>query len=489
MRTLYGFGLALGGLCLLAGCDLAPKYNQPVVDIPQNFKEVGDWQPATPSNTLPRGPWWKQYNDSLLDQYEDQVESANPDLAAAVAHYDSARDYAAEINSVLFPQVGVGADTSGNRQSVNAPLRGLKSVNPTQYSVNEGYGQANYEVDLWYQLHNEVLAGEANAQSIAAQLADVQLSLQAQTADAYILLRGLDAETELLDQTVKQYAKGVEIEQDRYAGHIDSGLALVRAKTQYDLVRGLETNNIAQRALVEHSIAALVGQVASNFAIKPAVVTLTLPKIPTGVPSNLLQRRPDIASAERQVAMANYDIGVTKAAFYPTLSISAVGGLQNSNGSALNLLSLPLAIWSIGPSTFLPLFEGGLRHAAEARSYARWHEAISVYRSTVLTAFQHVEDNLSLLNNLGLEVQQLEAAIDDANRTLQLSNAMYEAGAVNYLDVVVAEAQFLDSQQQAISAQTRRLQASVDLIRGLGGGWSSDQLPGSQQSKQRNGFN
>jgi NodT family efflux transporter outer membrane factor (OMF) lipoprotein len=464
---------ALAGLLLVASCDLAPTYHPPLVATPVAYKSVGPWQPATPSDTLPRGPWWRVYRDPTLDRLEPQVEAANPDLAAAVANYDAARAFAAEVNASLFPFVTLGGDASRNRQSARRPLRSPNQ--PNYYGANTIDGEVNWEVDLWDRIRNEIRAGNLTAQAAAADLASVQLSLQAELADDYMVLRGFDAEIKLLADTTTAYGKGVTITNNRYLGKIASGLDVARAQTELAAARAIETETIAQRALMEHAIASLVGRPASTFTIPQSVTALRVPRVPTGMPAALLQRRPDIAAAERRVAVQNALIGVARAAFFPDISLNLIAGFQNTGGASL--ISLPLAFWSVGPQLVMPLFEGGLRRAAEARAYADWRLASDDYRAIVLTAFQQVEDDLSLLNNLGLESRQEAEAVAAANRTLALSNALYQDGAVNYLEVVVAEAQDLDAQRTALGLETRRLEASVQLIRALGGGWTTRQLP------------
>jgi NodT family efflux transporter outer membrane factor (OMF) lipoprotein len=296
-----------------------------------------------------------------------------------------------------------------------------------------------------------------------------------------VLLRGLDAEIDVIAHAVKDYQDGVQITVNRYQGQIASGLEISEAKTVLEQAQAQESDVRASRALVEHAIASLVGQPASQFTLKPVVAPIALPSIPTGLPSDLLQRRPDVAAAERQVAAANEEIGVTKAAFFPVLNLGLVGG-GLGGGYDQTLLASPLSYWAIGPQFLMPLFEGGYRRAAEAQAYARLREAVANYRSTVLLAFQQVEDDLSLLNNLGTEFQQVSEAVNDSARSLQLSTSLFQEGGVNYLDVVVNDIQWLDAQTSAIMVQTRRLQSNVDLVRALGGGWTTNDLPGAEQT-------
>lgn len=470
----------LAGAALLAGCtDFAPKYQAPIVAVPASYKEVGIWQPADPKDNIPKGAWWKIYHDATLDRLEDQLNQANPTIQAAVAHYDSARAVVAQVNSVLFPFLSTGATFTANRQSAKAALRGQNQ--PNQYGLNNIGAGVGYEVDLWNQLHDQVKIAKYNAQAAAALLVNAQLSLQAQLASDYMLLRGLDAELDVIHKAVEDYRQGVQIVTSRYQGQIASGLDIAEAKTVLEQAEAEESDVRASRALVEHAIAALVGVPASQFSIPPAVVTIPVPQIPTGVASDLLQRRPDIAAAERLVAAANEDIGVTKAAFFPVLNLGAVYGYEN-DGAIQTLISAPLSYWTVGPQFLLPLFEGGYRRGAEAQAYARLREAVDQYRATVLQAFQEVEDDLALLNDLGQEFEQITAAVQDAGRALQLATSLFVEGGTNYLDVVVDDIQWLNSQVSAIQVQTRRLQANVDLVRALGGGWSTADLPTPDQT-------
>jgi NodT family efflux transporter outer membrane factor (OMF) lipoprotein len=466
--------LALAVALAFAACDFAPKYKAPIAATPVAYKETGPWQPATPADTLPRGPWWHIYADPELDRLEVALIAANPDLAAAVAHYDVARAVAAQTRAGLFPSVFAGAFATGTGNSISA-----KSVRPTMVSNYFGFNTANaeiqYDVDIWNRVHNQVAAGKALAQASAADLSNVQLSLETELATAYVTLRGLDAEAKLLADTVAAYGKALQIVQNRFAGQIASGLDVSRASAQLEAARAAEQDVCAQRALYEHAIASLIGIPASDFSIPAAAVTIPIPRIPTGVPSVLLQRRPDIASAERQVAAANAQIGAARAAFYPDLTLGLTGGVENTGW--LWLAATPFSYWSIGPKLVAPLFEGGLLRAQLAQAYAQMRQVSEQYRSVVLAAFQQVEDDLSLLNNLGREAGLTQAAVADATRTFNMSLSMYMDGAVNYLEVAVAQEQLLGQQVSAIALETRRQLASVQLIHALGGGWSTDELP------------
>lgn len=477
MRLRIGACLAAAGLAAIAGCDLAPTYDPPALltPIPAAYKSGGHWQTAVPSDTLPRGPWWEAYGDPLLNRLEGDLIAANPDLASAVAHYDSARAYVAEVNSGLFPFISVGGSNTSYQQSQQAPRR-RPGLYPNQFGDNILDMQASYEVDLWDSVHNQIAAAQAGAQATAAELENVRLSLEAELANDYALLRGFDAQIKLLADTSFAYAGNFKLVETRYAGKIASGIDVAQAKLDLDNARSLEAQIIAQRALVEHAIATLVGQPASSFSIpRVDALTLVLPNTPTGVPATLLQRRPDIAAAERRVAAANRIVGVARAAFFPSLTLGAAAGFENSLGA--ELFSLPLSFWTVGPGYILPLFEGGLRHAALAQSYADLRDYTEQYRATVLRAFQDVEDQLALLNNLSLATAAEREAADDATRYYDLSYKAFLEGQINYLDVEIAETAALNARRQVIAIETQVLQANVRLVRSLGGGWSTKDLP------------
>lgn len=462
-------------LCLalaLGACDLAPDYHPPLVDVPEAYKEVGPWQPAAPSDAVPRGDWWTRFGDPILDRLEPQIEAANPDLAATVARYDQARAFASEAASGLDPQASLGASLSANRQSATRPLRG--ATQPNFYGANQAAASVGYEIDFWGKIRNEAKAGSELAQASAADLATMRLSLQSALATDYLTLRGLDADAKLLTDTVGAYQKALDLTQTLFHGKIVSSLDVSRAQTQLDTARAEISDVASKRALMEHAVATLVGQPASSFAIPAEVPSFTVPSVPASVPSTLLQRRPDIAAAERTVAAANSEIGVARAAFYPSLSLNLLAGFQSGG---LNLLSLPNSFWSVGPDVSLPLLDGGKLDAEEAIAYARFREAGANYRSTVLAAFQEVEDNLALQHWLGQEADDEAAAVAAAQHTLDVALNLYKEGVSSYLEVVTGQTALLQAQQALLDLQTRRFAADVGLIRSLGGGWQETDLP------------
>jgi NodT family efflux transporter outer membrane factor (OMF) lipoprotein len=459
---------------LVYGCDLAPDYQVPQTPVvPATYKEVGPWTRATPEDSLAKGAWWQVYNDSTLNTLEVRLGADNPNLAAALARYDAARAFVAEAQSAYFPLVGGEADFTKNKQSANRPLR--SKGQPNYYGADTVGLSINYELDIWGAIRNQVEAGEATAQAQAAQSEFVRLSLETDLANAYFDLREADAQTDLLNQTVTAYTRALTMTEQRHTGGIASGLDVGRAQTQLSDARAQLSQTEAQRALYEHAIASLVGEPATTFSIKPEMVTFKVPNVPTGVASSLLQRRPDIAAAERSVAAANAQIGVARAAFYPQITLQAEGGFQNTGQASL--LTAPNLFWSVGPSLAMTIFDAGAHQAELDIAKAEHNQAADEYRAQVLQAFQDVEDNLALLNHLANAAREEADAVQSANRTEALSLDRYQLGAVNYLDVVTAQTAALSAQLNELDIATRRLQASVRLIKALGGGWSTKDLP------------
>jgi multidrug efflux system outer membrane protein len=465
---------ALAGTALaLTACSLAPPYAPPQMTVPSAYKETGPWTPASPADAAPRGPWWTVYGDETLNGLEQQIEAGNPNLALALARYDEAQANLAQARSYLVPEVDVGASATANRQSEHRPLRLSSRFN---YYQDDTLGATiSYEFDLWGRVRNMVASGKAEAQASAADVASVRLSLEAQVADAYLNLRGLDAQAALLATTTNAYARALQLTEILHSGGAVAGLDVGRAQTQLESTRAIETDIGAQRALYEHAIAALVGEPASVFSIAPRAELPPPPRTPVSAPSLLLQRRPDIAAAERRAAAANARVGVARAALFPTLTLDATGGFQTAGSGSL--LSAANSWWTLGPALATALFDGGRRRAVVRASRDQFDEASATYRATVLTAFQQVEDNLALSNRLAEEVSQQRAAVVAAERTEALAMVQYRMGAVTYLDVVTAQAADLLAQRTELSIETRRLLASVDLVRALGGGWSETSTP------------
>lgn len=462
----------LAATLALGACSLAPSYKPPAAPVADSYQSAGPWTSAAPADQLPREGWWKLYGDARLDELENQLIAHNADLAAADASYRQSRDFLRQVRADLFPQVSLGASAIRNRQSDNSALRGPTS--PTWYDAYSLTGQASYEVDLWGRVHDNVAAGRADMQASAADLASVRLSLEASLADSYLVLVGLDRQIDLLQKSVDAYQRALQLTHTLHEGGAVSGLDVDRAQTQLSSTRSQLSQTKAQRDLLQHAIAVLVGQSASTFVLEAKTDLPAMPVIPVGLPSTLLQRRPDIAAAERRTAAANAQIGVARSAFFPSLTLSAGGGFNSSGWG--NLLTAPSQVWALGPSLLMDVFDGGRRRAEVAAAHAAFDESSAQYRSTVLTAFQQVEDNQSLLVNDGNALVDQKDATTAADRTLNLSLALYKQGANSYLDVVTAQVASLDAHLTLLGLQTDQLRASVGLVRALGGGWSSEEI-------------
>jgi NodT family efflux transporter outer membrane factor (OMF) lipoprotein len=454
-------------LLLLSACSLAPPLKTPDIPTAEAYKELGAWTQAQPADRLPRDSWWTLYGDTQLDELQKRLIAGNPTLAAALANYAQAKALSDQARAGLFPTLSLGAGASRDRDSLNAPLRG--PTTPTDYNDNSVAGSVGYELDLWGRIRNEVAAGEANAAASAADLENARLSLIAQLVGDYVQLRSLDRDSAILGEAVNAYSRALSLTEQRHDAGIAPGLDVSQAQTQLNDARSQAAQTLAQRALIEHAIAALLGVSASTFSIKPEIVIIKLPEIPSGVPATLLQRRPDIAAAQRRMIATNANIGVARAAYFPTLTLGAQGGFESNAVS--NWLSAPSAFWAIGPSALLSVFDGGLRRAQVAQTRAEFDASAANYRSVVVSAFQQVEDSLATLNHYHDAAVDEKAAVDAAQRTLTLSMALYTQGATDYLTVVISQTALLQAQLEALNLDTVQLRASVDLIRALGGGW------------------
>jgi outer membrane protein, multidrug efflux system len=469
---------ALLALGTLSGCDLAPIYQPPHFILPASYQGSAAFSVATPEDAVARGPWWQQFGDPVLNQLEAEASRNNPDLQAAAAQYQQARDLASEAEAGLFPELGTQGLLSQNKQPYHRLFRG-NPHSPAIESANEIEATASWQPDFWDAIRNQTKAQKQLAQGSAAELASAELSLQAELANDYMAIRGLDSEQAVYQQAIGYYTTAVNITQMRLSGDIASGLDVARAENQLAATEALDTDVQAKRAVLQHAIADLIGVTPSSFSL-PAEpdAGITVPNIPLVVPASLLQRRPDIADAERLMAAANTSIGIARAAFYPNGAINAFAGFEDDG---FNLLSLPNSLWSVGASLSLPLFEGGLRRAELQRAWSSYAETRDSYRATVLAAFQQVEDALALTQLLQKEAAQEQQAVDAANTAQALSLRLYTGGLSNYLDVVVSQEAALTAQIAEADVQTRRRQAAVQLIVTLGGGWTSADLPTTEQ--------
>jgi NodT family efflux transporter outer membrane factor (OMF) lipoprotein len=470
VRGVAAAGVAVELTLLLGACSLAPPLKTPVVPPGDAYKELGPWTSAQPADRLPRDSWWSLYDNQELDELEKQLIAGNPTLAAALADYAQAKALADQARAGLFPTLGVNGSTERARESVHAPL--ISNATSRYYNDNTLGGSVSYELDLWGQIRNEVATAKDNAAASAADLENAQLSLIAQLVNDYIQLRSLDRDSKILIETVEAYTRALLLTEQRHGAGIAPGLDVSQAQTQLDAARAQAAQTLAERALMEHAIAALLGVSASTFSIKPQIVDIALPQIPSGVPATLLQRRPDIAAAQRRMMAANANIGVARAAYFPTITLGASGGFQSTGYS--NWLSAPSSFWAIGPNALLSVFDGGLRRAQVAQARAEFDASAANYRSTVVTAFQQVEDSLATLNHYHDASAEEKAAVDAAQRTLNFAMALYKQGATDYLTVVTSQTALLQTQLQALNFDTLQLSSSVNLILALGGGWQAN---------------
>ncbi len=455
----------------LGACSFAPPLVVPAVPIASDYKEEAPWTNAQPADAFPRERWWTQFGDPELDALQETLVRNSPDLAAALARYVQAQALSDQTRAGLLPTLALNSNAQRDRQSDLRPLRILGPNSPDQYSSVTIGAQLDYEFDLWGRIRNQVVAGDANAAAAQGDLESARLSLQAQLADSYIALRGLDRTVAILRDAVTAFERALDLTSTRHEGGVSSGLDVARAQTQLDSTRSQVAQVTAQRALQEHAIAALVGDSPSTFTIAPRLADIALPAVPTGMPSMLLQRRPDIAAAERRIASANASIGVARAAFYPAITLSAAGGFQTSDVGSF--LSAPNLFWAIGPSLLLTVFDSGRRQAEVDRTRAVLDEVGARYRSVVLGAFQQVEDNLALIARYREAAGFERSALAAAQRSLDFATLRYREGAVNYLEVVTAQTATLQSQRNNADLDTLQRRASVQLIRALGGGWSA----------------
>lgn len=466
-RAAWRKGLGLATALALAGCSSAPAYRPPQVSLPASFAGNGPWVQAADATAMPPTDWWTVFGDPVLDGLEQQLNAGNPSLAAAVARHDRAMALLHQARADLYPQLGVGASVTQNRQSADRPLRG--ATQPDYYGAQTVGVTGSYEADLWGRVRANVAAGRADAQAAADDLADTRLQLQAELAQGYAVLRGQDRIIALLDATVQTYAQADHMTRRRFEGGIANAMETGQSATQLAEAQAALADARNARALAEHALATLVGVPATGFAVAPSDQAMALPLVPVGVPSTLLQRRPDIAAAERRMYAANRRIGVARAAFFPSLLLGGQVGLQDT--ALADIIAAPNTFWSIGPSALLTLFDGGRRHAKVMQARADWDAATADYRGRVLSAVQDVEDGLSRLHHLGDEAQSETHAAEQAGNVEALAMRRYERGAVSYLDVVNAQTTALRTRQKAIEVDTQRLTAAVRLLRAVGGGW------------------
>ena len=472
MRTGGRAGVVAILVAVLGGCMVGPDYARPAAPSPSDYKEAQGWKVAQPSDDAPRGNWWEVFGDADLNGLEAQVNISNQTVQAAEARVREARAATQAARAALFPFVNAGA--SGLRSSrATGSSANSNSTSGVTNSFNASI-DASWEVDLWGGIRRSVEATSSSAQATAAELAGATLSAQALLAQDYFLLRVQDAQIALLRETVTTYERSLQLTRNQYAAGIVARGDVLQAEAQLKSTQAQVIDATLVRAQLEHAIAVLVGKPPAELSVIAKPLATVFPDIPVALPSALLERRPDIAAAERRTASANAQIGVAQAAFFPAVTLSAGGGLQNSVIGSL--LSLPSRYWSLGAVLAQTVFDAGLRSAQKAEAIATYDETVANYRSTVLTGFQDVEDNLAALNLLAQEAVLQDEAVKAARQSAAIATNQYQAGTISYLAVVVLQASALNSERTALSILGRRLTASVGLIKALGGGWNADAL-------------
>lgn len=456
----------------LAGCAVGPNYSRPSAPVPTNYSgETNIWKVAEPRAHLPRGNWWEIFADPELNHLEADANAANQELKAAIAVFEQARA-SVDINRAgYFPHVDASPSFTRERDSANRPVNGVSSGIPRTYNTYTVPLDAGYEVDLWGRVRRTVESARASAAASADDAEAVRLSIQAEVASDYFTLHALDAEIALLRSSVEVFQKSLDLTRNRRAGGIATDLDVAQAETVLKTTEAQLPVTMLDRLKVEHALATLTGRPASEFEVGEKTLSLEPPILPAGIPSELLERRPDISAAERRMAVANANIGVAKAAFYPKLELNGAAGFQTV--SAGTMFAWPSRLWSFGPSVTFPLFTGGALHAELRQANAAYDEVVARYRQTVLSAFAEVEDNLAAQQLLLAEHDAQAAAVQAAQKTLDIANNRYKAGLVTYLEVATAQNAALDLERTAVRLRGDQLVTTVALIKSLGGGWQA----------------
>jgi NodT family efflux transporter outer membrane factor (OMF) lipoprotein len=457
----------------LTGCVVGPKYHPPAVQAPAAYKEVGDWKPAQPNEQNLGGTWWTIFQDPQLDALEAQVDVSNQNLKAAEAQYRQARAVLRYYRADYYPTVTAGPSATRTRVSANAPTSTV--LRGTTYNDFVFPFDLSYQADVWGKIRKNVESYREQAQASAADLATVNLSMHADLAVDYFEARSLDAEEQLLNSTVKAYQQALELTESRFQGGIASEVEVEQARTILETTRAEAIDVSVARAQYEHAVAILIGKPPAEFGLPPLPLTAPPPHIPISVPSELLERRPDIAAAERLVASANAQIGVAKSAYYPVISLGASGGLETS--AITTLINGPSGLWSIGLSAVGTVFDVGRRRALNDQARAAYDSQVADYRQSVLNGFQQVEDNLAAVRILESEAKVQDEAVMAAEHSLDLSITRYKGGVTSYLEVITAQNAALADEVTAVNILGRRMASTVLLIQALGGGWDRSSLP------------
>ena len=484
-RLSAAFCLLLTAFCLLLpACKVGPNYQRPPAPVPTTYKELpppnapqsSEWAPAQPNDAMARGKWWEIYNDPELNSLEEQVGISNQNIKQAEAQFREAKLNVRIARSYLYPTITTAPSIINSRSSVTGTA-GVQNFRPASRTTYDLPVDVSYEADIWGSVRRQYQAIVEAAQVSDAELESARLSYQAELAQDYFELRGTDGEKELLYTTVKSYEEYLELTQARFNSGVASGADVAQAQTQLNTARAQLIDLDVARTQFEHAIAVLAGKAPADLTVSAGRIKIKPPSLPVALPSQLLERRPDIAATERQMAAANEQIGVAKAAFYPTISISATGGVESA--AFLKWISWPSRFWSVGPQLAETLFDAGRRRATVDQTIAAYDATVANYRQTVLVGFQQVEDNLAALHVLENESRAQSDAVEAARNSLNIVTYQYKAGTVNYLSVITAQAILLQDQVQALNILTRRMSASVQLIKALGGGWDTSKLPGA----------
>jgi outer membrane protein, multidrug efflux system len=474
-------------------CTVGPRYQRPQAPTPapDAWKTQPPWQQAAPKDAIPKGAWWQVYHDSQLDAYEQQLLAANQSLIAARDRLNQARSLARVATADYFPQLSADPSAVRERGSGNRPLNGqtptvvngvVQPVPPYTQSVYTIPFSLSYEADLFGRVRRNLEAANASLQSTAADLGNVQLVLTAELAADYFSLRELDAEYRVVEESVGYQQKGLDLLNDRHSGGIASGLEVAQQQAVLESTISQAALVEQSRAQYEHAIAVLVGQPAPSFTVPPLPLRATPPPVPLGVPSDVLERRPDIASNEREMAYENAQVGIARTAFYPHITLSGGGGWQSTEFS--NLLNAPSLFWSLGADALEPIFQGGRNRANLAAARAAYDQSVANYRQTVLTAFQEVEDGISNLSTLSQALSTQTAAVDAARRALDIANSRYIGGVTSYLDVITAQTTLLGSERLETQLLGQQMVSSVYLVKALGGSWDPGQVSSEQVHPQ-----
>jgi len=471
-------------MVMCVACNVGPKYTKPTTPVPPAYKETGaanvqgTWKPAQPSDTTARGKWWERFNDPQLNALEEKLNISNQNIIAAAANVQAARAMIREARSQYFPTVTTNPSIMNSR--ISTGFGKTLGITSTSYLLPV---DVSWEPDLWGRIRNTVRSTTYSAQASVADLESVRLSAQADLAADYYQLRSQDSMKQLLDSTVSAYQETLDLTRSLYQAGVGNDEAVALAEAQMKATQAEDTNLGVLRVQYEDAIAVLIGQPASTFSISPEILNPTPPPIPVGLPSELLERRPDVASAERAVAQANAQIGIAKTAFFPTVTLSASAGFESL--SITKWFEWPSRVWSVGPSLAQTIFDAGLRSATVAQFQATYDQTVANYRETVLTAFQQVEDNLAALRVLAQVIEQQDSAVASAARGFQEAGVRYQAGIDPYLNVLVAQTVYLNDQQAALSFRTQQMVACVQLIKALGGGWDSSQIPSEKELRAK----